>query len=70
MEETLRSSLSLQRMNVTAYTFDAVKTVFVKLFCTPKTSTENPSLQVNRHGGSMNGISKNIVLETNLDNEP
>ena len=70
MGETLRSSLCLSGMNVTAYTFDAVKTVFVKLFCTPKTSTENPSLRVNRHGGCMNKPSKNLVLKTNLDNGP
>ena len=31
----------LQGMNVTAYTFDAVQTIFVDLLCTPKSSMEN-----------------------------
>ena len=52
--ERLTSSLSLQGMNVTAYTFEAVTTVFVELFCTPKSSMENPSLCVSGHGSSMN----------------
>ena len=52
--ERLTSSLSLKGMNVTAYTVEAVKTVFVELFCTPKSSMENPKLRANRHGGSTN----------------
>ena len=52
--ERLTSSLSLQRRNVTVYTLDAVKTVFVELFCTPKSSMENPSLRVSGHVSSMN----------------
>ena len=52
--ERLTSSLSLQGMTVTAYTFEAVGTVFVELFCTPKSSMENPSLHVRGHGSSMN----------------
>ena len=43
-------------MNVTAYTFEAVKTVFVELFCTPQCSKENPSLRVRGHGNNMNRI--------------
>ena len=43
--ETLTCALSLQGMNVTAYTFEAVRTVFVELFCTPKSSMENRTLQ-------------------------
>ena len=41
-------------MNVTAYTFEAVRTVFGKLFCTPKSSLEYPSLRVSGYGSSMN----------------
>ena len=41
-------------MNVTAYTFEAVRTLFVELFCTPKSSMKNPSLRVSGHGSSMN----------------
>ena len=52
--ERLTSSLSLQGMNVTANTLDAVQTVFVDFFCSPKSSMENPSLRVNGHGGSTN----------------
>ena len=37
--ETHTSSLSLQGMNVTAYTFESVRIVFVELFCTPKSSS-------------------------------
>ena len=40
--------------NVPAYTFEAVRTVFLELFCTPKSSIENPSLRVSRHVSSMN----------------
>ena len=36
--ERLTSSLSPQGMNVAAYTFEALRTVFVELFCTPKSS--------------------------------
>ena len=52
--ERLTSSLSLQGMNVISYTFEAVRTVFVDLFCTPQSSMENPSLRVSGHGSSMN----------------
>ena len=34
--------------------------MFVELFCTPKSSTENPSLQVNRHGGH---TSRTFIVE-------
>ena len=37
----------LKGVNVTAYTLEAVKAVFVELFCTSKSSMENPSLRVN-----------------------
>ena len=52
--ERLTSSLSLRRMDITAYTFEAVRTVFEELFCTPMRSMENPSLRVSGHGSSMN----------------
>ena len=64
--ERLTSSLSLQKMNVTAYTFDAVNTVFVKLFCTPKSSMENPSLRVSGHGNSMN---RTFIVEECAEDE-
>ena len=54
--ERLASSLSLQGMNVTAHTFEAVRTVFVDLFCTPKSKVENPPLRVSGQGSSMNRI--------------
>ena len=47
--ERLESSLSLQGVEVTAYTLEAARTVFVDLFCTPKSSMENPSLRVNKY---------------------
>ena len=48
------SSLSLRGMNA-AYTIEAVTTVFVELFCAPKSSMENPSLQheQNLHRGRL-----------------
>ena len=52
--ERLTSSFPLLGMNVTAHTFEAVKTLFVELFCTPKSSIENPSLRVGGYGSSMN----------------
>ena len=53
LRERLTSSLFVQGMNVTAYIFEAVRTVFVELFCTPKSSMENPSLRVSGHVSSM-----------------
>ena len=63
--ERLKSSLSLKGMNVTVYTFEAVKTVFVELFCTPKSSMENPALRVSGHGGSTNRVTKAILMTRN-----
>ena len=34
-----------RRMHGTVYTLEAVKTVFMDLFCTPKSSKEKPSLE-------------------------
>ena len=39
--ETHKFPLSLQGMNVTAYTFEAVQTVFVELFCIQKINGES-----------------------------
>ena len=50
--ERLISSVSLEGVNVTVYTSEAVNTVFVELFGTPKSSIKNLSLRVNGHGGS------------------
>ena len=43
--ERVTCSLSLRNITVIAYTLDAVETVFVELFCTPRSSMENPSPQ-------------------------
>ena len=64
--ERLTSSLSLRGMNVTVYTLEAVKTVFMELFGTPKSSMENPSLRVNGHGGS---TSKTIIVGIYAEDE-
>ena len=52
-------------MNVTVYTLEAVKTEFVELFSTPKSSIENPSLRVSGHGGSSSRtfIVENFVVD-------
>ena len=52
--ERLTSSLSLRGINDPACTFESVRTVFGELFCTPKSSMENPSLRVSGHVSSMN----------------
>ena len=52
--ERLTSPLSLRGIDIPAYTFESVRTVFVELFCTPKSSMENPSLRVSGHVSSMN----------------
>ena len=52
--ERLASYLALKGMNITVYTFEAVRTVFVELFCTPKRSMENPSVRVSGHVSNMN----------------
>ena len=53
-------------MNVTVYTFEAVRTVFVELFCTAKSSLDNPSLRVNRYGGH---TSRTLIVEDFLEDE-
>ena len=64
--ERLTSSLSLQGMNVTVYTLEAVKTVFVELFYTPERSMENPSLRVSGQGSSMN---RTFIVEECAEDE-
>ena len=64
--ERLTSSLALQEMNVTAYTLEAVKTVFVELFYSPKSSIENPSLRVSGHGSS---ASRTFIVENYTEDE-
>ena len=64
--ERLTSSLSLQEMNVTAYTLEAVKTVFVEVFCSPQSSMENPSLRVSGHGSS---TSRTFIVENFTEDE-
>ena len=65
-EKDSQVSFSLQGKNVTAYTQEAVKTVFVKLFCSPKSSMENPSLRVSGHGGSTN---RSFIVESYAEDE-
>ena len=60
------NSLSLLRMDITACTFEAVWTVFVVLFCTPKSSMENPSLRVSGHVSSMN---RTFIVEDDAEDE-
>ena len=64
--ERLTSFLSIQRVDVTAYTFKAVRAIYVDLFCTPKSSMENCSPRVNRYGGS---ISKTFIVEDFSEDE-
>ena len=63
--ERLTSSLSLQGVYVTA-TFKNVMAVFVELFCTPKCSTENPSLRVNTYAGN---TSRTFIVEDFIEDE-
>ena len=64
--ERLTSSLSPQGVDVTAYTFESATAVFVELFCTPKSSKENPSLRVNKHSGS---TSRAFIVEDLIGDE-
>ena len=64
--ERLTSSHSLQEVEVTAYTFEAATTVFVELFCTPRSSMDNLSLRVNGHDGSTN---RTLIVEDYAEDE-
>ena len=50
--ERLTSTLSLRNITVNACTLDAVQTVFVELFCTPRSLMENSCLRVSGYGSS------------------
>ena len=43
--ERMTSTLTLRGRNVQNYTFEAVREVFVELFCAPKSSLDNPNLR-------------------------
>ena len=64
--ERLTSTLSFRGMNVPVVTLEAVKTVLMDLFCTPKSSMENPSRRVIGHGGSMN---RTFIVENHAEDE-
>ena len=53
-------------MNITAETFETARTVFVELFCTPKSSMEHPSLSVRGHVNSMN---RTFIVEDYAEDE-
>ena len=54
LRERLTSSFSLRGNRYPRYTCECARTVFVELFCTPKSSMENPSLRLSGHVSSMN----------------
>ena len=68
--ERLPGTRSHRGMNVPACTPEAVITVFVDLFCTPKNSMVNPSLRVSAHGGSTSRTFIEVILQTNMNNGP
>ena len=69
--ERLPGTLSLRGRKVPAKTLEAVITVFVDLFCTPKSSMVNPSLRVSGHGGSTSRtLTVEVILQTNMNNGP
>ena len=45
---------------------EAVRTVFVELFCTPKSSMENHSLRVNKYGSH---TSRNFIVKDFIEDE-
>ena len=53
-------------MSVPAFRLETVKTVFMELFCTPKSSTENPSLRSSGHSGS---TSRTFIVEDYAEDE-
>ena len=60
------------RMNVPAHTLESVRTVFLELFWTPKSSMENPSLHTwaDKSAAWTEHLSWKTALKTNLDNGP
>ena len=53
-------------MDIPAYTFETVRTVFVELFCTPKSSMEDPSL---REGGHVKSMNRTFIVEDNAEDD-
>ena len=53
-------------MDSPACTFQSVTTVFVELFCTPKSSMENPSLRV---GGDVSSMNRTSIVEDYAEDE-
>ena len=41
----MTSTLSLRGLNIQRYTFNAIRDVFIELFCAPKPSLDNPNLR-------------------------
>ena len=56
----------LWEMNVTASTLEAVNTLFVELFCSPKNTMENLSLRVNGQG---RGTNRTFIVENYDEDE-
>ena len=54
-------------MSVTALSFEAVRTEFVELFTTPKSSMEKLSLHVSGHVSSMN---RTFIVEDYTEDDP
>ena len=51
-------SFSLKVLNVTVKTLEAVQRTFLELFCTPKSSMENPSLR-----GRVSSTNRTFIVE-------
>ena len=64
--ERLTSTLSLRNITVNACTLDAVQTVFVEWFCTPRSLMENSCLRVSGYGSS---ASKTFIVEDYPEDE-
>ena len=69
--QRLTSSFSLKGMIITVFSFEAVKTTFLELVCTPKSSMENPSLRVSGHVSSLKRTfyRLNILLGTTAETD-
>ena len=58
--ERLTSTMTLKGIRIENYTFEAIKEVFLELFCAPRSSLDNPSL---RASGQGSGPRSFVVLE-------
>ena len=65
-EKDLQVHFLSEEFTVPAETLHAVKTVFMDLFCTPKSSMKNPSLRPSEHGGS---TSRTFIVEDYSEDE-